>query len=71
MEHGEIEEHEPIVLAEYAQAGRTYLSSTGREVIVKGREDNRIIVQSVSTGNDIPLPLSYELREVKPVPAEA
>jgi hypothetical protein len=66
-----IEEKGGVVLAQYAQAGRKYLSGTGREVIVKGRLDNRIIVQSVYTGNDIPLPLTYALRELEQVPAEA
>jgi hypothetical protein len=48
--------------ASNAQPGRLYLSRTGRQVIVKGREKDRILVQAVSTGNIIPLPAEYPLQ---------
>ena len=70
MEQSGITENEAVVLAKDAQIGGKYLSSRGREVIVKGMEDNKIIVQSVYTGNDIPLPLNYLLREAESIPTE-
>ena len=70
MEQSGILGNAAVVLAKDAQVGGKYLSSKGREVIVKGTEDNRIIVQSVYTGNDIPLPLDYVLREAESIPTE-
>lgn len=69
MEQTKLLQDGAVVLAQYAEAGRRYLSSAGREVIVKRRDSNRIVVQSVATGNDIALPLTYALREMEAVPA--
>ena len=70
MEEAKLPQDEAEILAQYAEAGRRYLSTTGREVIVKSRDSDRIIVQSVATGNDIALPLTYALHEVEAVSAE-
>jgi len=71
MEEEEVVGEDSAILAQDACTGRKYLTSAGREVIVKGRQSNRIIVLSVYTGNEVPLPLDYVLREVEPIAAEA
>lgn len=54
----------PSILARDAQPGCRYLSRTGRQVIVKGKEKGHILVEAVSTGNIVPLPVEYPLRPI-------
>ena len=67
MEEGKVLDQDPVILAEHACTGRKYLTRAGREVIVQGRQSNRVIVLNVYTGNEVPLPLDYELREAEAV----
>ena len=57
-------QNKQLILAGDAQPGCRYLSRTGRQVIIKEKEKGRILVEAVSTGNIIPLPVEYLLQPI-------
>lgn len=61
------EQLEPIccvILAKHSEVGKKYYSRKGRQIIVKEKRENKIIVESLETGNDVSIPLHYPLRPV-------
>ncbi|MBI4530843.1 MAG: hypothetical protein HY709_04905 [Candidatus Latescibacteria bacterium] len=63
-QRGELMQNGRPIQASDAQPGCLYMSRTGRQIIVKGKEKDRILVQAVSTGNIIPLAADYPLQPI-------